>query len=103
MRFLVVLTFAVGPGPAPDRWTGPDKWRHLVASAIAHGAVYSVARAAGVAPDRAQGIAVPVALGVGLAKELRDRRPGGSGFSGRDLAWDLAGTGLAAVGAHQVR
>jgi putative lipoprotein len=103
MRFLVLLSFGFGHAPAPDRWTGADKWKHLVVSSLVHGATYSVVRAAGVGHDAAQGVAVPVALGVGLAKELRDRRPGGSGFSGRDLVWDVAGVGLSAAGAHQVR
>ncbi len=103
MRFALVLTFAVGAPGSGDRWLGPDKWRHLVVSALAHSAVYSAARASGTSPANAQRIAIPVAVGVGLGKELRDRRPGGSGFSGRDLAWDLAGVGLAAAGAQGVR
>lgn len=103
MRYVLLLSFGFGHAPAPDRWTGVDKWKHLVVSSLVHGATYSVARAAGARHGTAQGVAVPAALGVGLVKELRDRRPGGSGFSGRDLVWDLAGVGLAAAGAHRVR
>lgn len=103
MRFVVLLSLGFGHGPTPDRWTGVDKWTHLVVSSLVHGAGYSVVRAAGAGHEVAQGVAVPLSLGVGVAKELRDRRPGGSGFSGRDLVWDALGVGIAAVGAHQVR
>jgi putative lipoprotein len=103
VRFAIVLSLAAGTGRAADGWVGHDKWKHLVASALLQSATYSVVRAAGGGHGVAQGIAIPAALGVGLAKEVRDRRPGGSGFSTRDLAWDLAGVGLGAVAAHQVR
>lgn len=71
-----------------DSWTGPDKQKHFAVSA----AMASAAVAAGFTERQA----FAASLAVGLAKELHDSRPGGTGFSGKDLAWDAAGAYLGA-------
>lgn len=79
------------PSPAADdRWFAEDKVRHLALAFAGTGMSFGAARAAGL--DREAGLvaAGSTMLLAGIGKEIRDRRRGGP-FSGRDLAWDLAG------------
>ena len=71
-----------------DEWTGPDKPKHFAATAAI--------AAGGVAIGLSERQAFGAALAVGLAKELHDSRPGGTGFSGKDMAWNLAGAYIGA-------
>ena len=103
MRFSIVLGFAFGAGAGGDGWVSPDKWRHLLASAGLHSVTWSVARAAGASPSTAQAIAIPVAAGVGLGKELLDRHRGTPhDFSHRDVVWDAGGIALSVIATRSV-
>lgn len=86
----VAVIVATEPAQAQDQWTGPDKAKHVAGSA-ALGAV------AGVAVTDKQ-TAFALAMVPGVAKEVHDAtRPGGSGWSWKDLAADALG---AAVGVY---
>jgi putative lipoprotein len=74
-----------------DDWNGPDKKQHFAISFV-----LGIASASAF-PDR-PALAVGLAMTPGLIKELSDAQKGGSGFSGKDLAWDLAGAALGVAG-----
>lgn len=85
---LILAAFAfaalfTGQVQAQDSWTGPDKAKHAAVSA-ALGAGASL-----IVDNDAQ--AVALALVPGLAKELHDARPGGTGFSVKDMAANAVG------------
>lgn len=80
--------------PAVDRWIDRDKGQHFIASALVAGVAQHLLVQAGVPERRAWPAAFAVGAQVGLFKETYDAyRPGGSGFSVRDLVWDAAGLG----------
>lgn len=85
---LVVFVAAFCNRAQADEWTGPDKPKHFAASAVMAAAV----AAAGYSEREA----FAASLAVGLAKELHDSRRGGTGFSGKDMAWNAAGAYLGA-------
>ena len=78
---------------APDPWLAEDKIQHFTLSAAATTIGYGGARLA-LEPEGALVAAGATALGLGLAKELKDVRGGGP-FSLKDLVWDAAGVALA--------
>lgn len=86
-----------------ESWFGADKVKHLLVSAFVQSVTYGAVRATGVDRDGALATAWVASSAVGVAKELRDRRPDGSGFSVRDLAWDAAGAGVATLAISQTR
>ena len=89
--------------PQPDRWVGEDKFKHLVTSFVATSISASAARAAGLDARASVWAGVGFGAGVGVWKELRDRaRPEGTA-SLKDLAWDAAGIGAAALVMREVR
>lgn len=94
-------TRASDPAPTADRWFAEDKLRHLALSFAATEMGYGAAR---IAVDRrtAAPLAASAAFALGLAKEVRDARAGGS-FSAKDLAWDLAGVALGVALVHRIR
>ena len=76
---------------AEDDWLGEDKALHFASSA-AHDRGLRGARQARF------GLSFSLAFGVG--KEFYDSRSAGSGWSWKDLAWDLAGA-AAGYGLYQ--
>ena len=74
-----------------DAWWGPDKARHFAASfAIAAGT--SAALNASSEDDAAAGAGGFLAAGAaGLGKEMYDQHIQHTYFSGKDMAWDIAG------------
>ena len=80
------------PAPRVRAWQmgllRPDRLEHASFSFTLAGAAIVATR------SRAAGAGM---LALGLAKELYDRRPGGSGFDPVDLAADATGVGLAIV------
>jgi uncharacterized protein YfiM (DUF2279 family) len=82
-----------GQRPA-DPWLSEDKFRHAAASWAAMVFSYAAARAVHDDSDTAFAVALPVTAGLGIAKEVADRRRGGP-FSFRDLAADALGAGAA--------
>lgn len=93
---LFSLAFGAPDGPRADHWFGGDKVKHFLVSAFTQSVAYSALQAAGADRTPALVGATAATLGVGIGKELVDRRSGGRA-SGRDLAWDLAGAGAASV------
>lgn len=84
--FAMAALLTGSPAHAQDTWTGPDKIKHAAVSA-ALGAGASL-----IVESEAQ--AVGLALLPGLAKELHDARPGGTGFSAKDMAANAIGAYL---------
>lgn len=82
---------------AQDKWTGRDKAEHFFSSAAlaAAGSEISQHQHQGRGQNLRFGFLFSLSFGVG--KELYDSRSAGSGWSWKDLSWDVAGaaTGLA--------
>lgn len=96
LGLLFALSLHVGPPehPGGDSWFGADKVKHFFMSAFVQSVTYTGARAVGVGRGGAMVAASAATVGVGVGKEIHDRRSGGA-FSARDLTWDLGG-GMAA-------
>jgi putative lipoprotein len=95
----LLLVFTLGRAPehrGGDAWLGPDKLQHFFTSAFIQSFGYGVLRRAGADNGQALAGASVVTLTAGVGKELVDRRLRRE-FSGRDLAWDVAGAGSASV------
>ena len=87
-----------------DSWFGIDKLKHFLMSAFIDSVSYSALQAMGADRRGAMGGAIGITLGVGVARELHDRRIPGNIFSVRDLTWDALGTAAGAVlSAHTIR
>lgn len=93
---LVLSLWAPGGGRGGDSWLSADKVKHFLVSSFVESVSYSVLRTAHVSHDRALVGASAVTLMVGVGKEVHDVRSG-KYFSVRDLTWDAAGAGAAAV------
>ncbi len=76
---------------AQDQWAGQDKAQHFISSAMLAAAGTEVASHQGISNDRSALIGLMVSISLGAAKEGWDSRPGGSGWSWKDFAWDVAG------------
>ena len=100
MRFVLVLSLSFAH-PA-DRWLGTDKIKHFVTSAFLQSAGYAAWRTVGLDREAAFTAASIGTIGIGIGKEVADRRRG-SAFSVRDLTWDVAGAGAGTVLAAQAR
>ena len=96
MRGALLFSLAFGAQGDGDRWFGADKVKHFLTSAFVQSATYATLQAAGVERGPALAGASVVTLSAGVGKEWLDRRRGGP-FSGRDLAWDVAGAGAASL------
>jgi putative lipoprotein len=92
---------AAGTSPAadslltPDRWLALDKLEHLMASAFFSGVSYSICR--DFYHNRKEPslyFSASFTLGLGVGKEIYDRKKPGGRFSYKDLAADIAGIGL---------
>ena len=79
-----------------DRWFASDKVRHFFTSALLQSLGYGTLRAMDVEHGAALAGASVATAGVGIGKELSDRRRG-YGFSVRDLVWDVAGAAAVSV------
>jgi putative lipoprotein len=93
---IIPLAFALQIAAPPDHWFGADKLKHFFVAAFTQSVSYSALQAAHVKHGQAMTGALAVTAVVSVAKEFHDRRTYGL-FSVRDLVWDAAGTGLAAV------
>lgn len=76
-----------------DEWLGTDKFMHFGASALIDTACYWTLRE-GVHFEKTDSlvIAALATLSLGVAKEISDEK-----FSGKDLAWDIIGTGVGTI------
>jgi uncharacterized protein YfiM (DUF2279 family) len=105
MRSLVLVLSLWAPGGGGERrdsWLSADKVKHFFMSAFVQSVSYSALRTARVSHDGALVGASALTLAVGVGKEIHDDRSGAR-FSVRDLAWDAAGAGTAAVLLSQSR
>jgi putative lipoprotein len=83
--------FALHPDRcASDSWSikCSDKQAHFAAHVISGVIVADLAR------DRPYWQRFSIALAPGLAKEIFDDQPGGTGFSWKDMAWNAAGVAV---------
>ncbi|EOC1289102.1 YfiM family lipoprotein [Cronobacter muytjensii] len=76
---------------AQDSWSGQDKAQHFLGSALLSAAGNEYAQRQGYSPDRAAAFGLMFSVSLGVGKEGWDSRPAGSGWSWKDLAWDVAG------------
>jgi putative lipoprotein len=94
MTTLVLLAAAsAGASAQDDPWLGRDKGLHFAAgAAIGFGGYFASSLVFdGRGPRMVVGLSL--GLGAGVAKELRDRRGGGTA-SWRDFAWTAGGTAV---------
>jgi len=85
LKFLFPLLFLLPAFVcAQDRWVGDDKVWHFGGSVFIGTLAYTAVES--------KPIAFGIAMGVGLLKEMSDRKT--TGFSYKDLVWDAAGAYL---------
>jgi putative lipoprotein len=88
----MISMFASGCASTPaDPWWGPDKAAHLAVSSVLSAAATRVAMDSGVPASSAHAQAIGIVLVIGAGKEAYDARPGGTGWSWRDMSWNLLG------------
>lgn len=85
MKHLAIIFAILSTTSQADEWTGQDKAKHFAI----HVATGAATRA--MFPALTDTQAVALATLPGLAKELHDARKGGSGFSAKDMTWNIAG------------
>ncbi|MBJ3817016.1 YfiM family lipoprotein [Shimwellia pseudoproteus] len=76
---------------AQDQWYGQDKAQHFIASAMLSAAGNEYGQHQGWSNDRSATFGLMFSIGLGITKEAWDSRAAGSGWSWKDLAWDVAG------------
>ncbi|MBG3902852.1 YfiM family lipoprotein [Pseudomonas aeruginosa] len=77
---------------AEDDWLGQDKALHFASSAALAAAGMQAAHERGLRGGRQARFGLSFSLAFGVGKELHDSRAAGSGWSWKDLAWDVAGS-----------
>lgn len=95
MRTLILLVYLglIGCSHyADDDWLGQDKALHFAGSALLTAAAMEAAQQRGYAGGRKARFGLLFSLSFGIGKELHDSRPQGSGWSWKDLIWDVAGS-----------
>lgn len=93
----VNLVYGQAAALHPDSWFGIDKIKHFFMSAFIESVSYSALQAARVNHRSALGGAIGITLGLGVGREIHDKRTPGNIFSVRDLTWDAIGTAAGAV------
>ncbi len=89
--FALLMTLHFGDGPnGPDRWFAADKAKHFFTSMFVQTAAFSALRTTGMSRQGSLIGAAAITAGVGIGKELYDRKYGGDP-SFKDLAADGAG------------
>lgn len=88
---LAVLLCSGCAHTASDAWTGRDKAEHYFASAALAAAGSEVSQRQHRSRAQSSSVGFMFSLSLGAAKEGFDSRPAGSGWSWKDLSWDLAG------------
>lgn len=77
-----------------ETFLGYDKVKHFMMSGFIEAIGFNALQAANVDRSASLGAATAVTLGIGVARELHDRKTNGL-FSLGDLAWDALGIGSA--------
>ncbi|ADP09867.1 MULTISPECIES: YfiM family lipoprotein [Erwinia] len=94
MRIFLLITLLCCSGCthlAKDEWTGQDKAQHFLSSAFFAAAGNAYGERQNWNQSRSAGFGVLFSISLGVAKELYDSRAGGTGWSWKDLSWDVAG------------
>ena len=100
----VNLVYGQAAVTRPDGWFAVDKIKHFFMSAFIESVSYSALQAAGVRHRAAMTGAIGITIGLGIGREIHDKRTPGNIFSVRDLTWDALGAGAgAALLAHTIR
>lgn len=88
---------AARPGTArpADPWFAADKVKHAALAFFVQSVAHAGVRATGGGRGSSLAVASAVTAVVGVGKEWHDRRT--TGFSARDLAWDMVGAGAATL------
>ena len=97
MAINVVYAQAAAPQPHPDAWFGIDKIKHFFMSAFIESVSFSALQATRIHHRSAMAGAIGITFGLGIGREIHDKRTPGNIFSVRDLTWDVIGTGAGAV------
>lgn len=82
------------PAGPPDSFTGPDKVKHFFMSGFIEAIGFAALQGINVNRGVSLGAATAATLGIGVAREVHDKRTKGL-FSLGDLTWDTLGTGAA--------
>lgn len=92
-RTIILALAAASISCHADEWTGQDKAKHFAVSAAIGAAIKA-------STDLSDNQALALAMVPGLLKEANDSRQGGSGWSNKDIVWNLAGAyvGIKATG-----
>jgi putative lipoprotein len=88
--------------PAPDKWLSSDKAQHFLMSAFVQSTAFSAIRLTKASRNQSLAGATVISAGVGIGKELYDKKFGGDP-SWKDLVADGAGIGAATVLLSQTR
>ncbi|BFO11507.1 YfiM family lipoprotein [Serratia rubidaea] len=89
---LIPLLFTSGCSHlANDSWTGKDKAQHFIGSAALAAAGSAYGDHQNWSEPHSRTFGLMFAISIGAAKELYDSREGGTGWSWKDFAWDVAG------------
>jgi len=104
LMLCLCLSLGTDPKTPADRFFAEDKLKHFAVSFVFTSLASSGARAAGLGRAPALATGAAAGMGLGIAKELRDRRSPESGTASLyDLAWDAIGVGTATVLVAQAR
>lgn len=104
LMLCLCLSMGTGPETPADRFFAEDKLKHFAVSFVFTSLASSGARAAGLGRTPSLATGATAGMGIGIAKELRDRRSPESGTASLyDLAWDAIGVGTATVLVAQAR
>ncbi|AUZ05167.1 MULTISPECIES: YfiM family protein [Vitreoscilla] len=96
-RYIGFIIISLGLGAcstwhsANDAWVGPDKVKHFAVSAGLSAAAAQSLHGNHMPPSHRATAAIGFSVSMGLGKELYDARAQGSGFSWKDLAYDVGG------------
>ncbi|TNV20110.1 YfiM family lipoprotein [Buttiauxella sp. B2] len=74
-----------------DQWHGQDKAQHFIASAILSAVGNKYGQHQSWSDSRSANFGFLFSVSLGATKELWDSRQAGSGWSWKDLTWDVAG------------
>lgn len=94
MRALILYVVLLCSGcahVAQDNWTGKDKAQHYFSSAVLAAAGSEISQHQNHSHGQNLRFDFLFSLSFGVGKELYDSRSAGSGWSWKDLSWDVAG------------
>lgn len=88
---------------ANDNWQGKDKAQHFLFSMVASAGANAYADHQNYSYREGLVIGLPFSISLGVAKELYDSRPQGTGWSWHDFAYDVAGAAAGSLLYQQLK